>query len=130
MVRAGFAQLLLPVVPTRDAYADRVRSMGRHDVFRSVAQDEDASRVDRRAEDLTGTSDCLARQLSAIGRVGAVAAEREEAVQVGPRQLDVRRSLDRSGRDPQQKAGSAEPWEQLVDAGENLVARRVRHLLR
>jgi len=67
VVGTGFAQLLLAVVTARDADADRVRRMGRGDVFRSVAEDEDALRIECGAKNLACAIDRLARQLPAVG---------------------------------------------------------------
>jgi hypothetical protein len=49
------------VVPTGDANADRARSVGRDDVLRGVTENEHALWVERRAENLAGTLDRLAR---------------------------------------------------------------------
>src|SRR5687767_11081921 len=98
------------------------------DVVRSVAENEHAVRVEPKPQNLAGALDRLPGELTTIGRVGAVTAEGEEAVQVGTSQLDVRRGLDRSGRNPQEVAGFGQPREQLVDAGEDPVTGRTRHL--
>src|SRR5215207_4346347 len=104
--------------------------MGGSDVVRCVAENEHMLWVEGRAEDLTGALDRLACQLAAVGRIGAVRAEREEAVQIGTRELDVRGGLDGSGRNPKQEASLAEPRKQLLDPVEDLVTGRTRNLLR
>jgi hypothetical protein len=113
-------QLLLAGVAAGDADADRTRGVGRSDVVRSVANYKHSLGVKRRAENFSGPVDCLARQFATVGRVGAIAAEREEAVEVGAGELDVRGRFDCSGRDPQQEAGFADPREQVFDAGQDL----------
>lgn len=87
MVSSGFAQVRLAVATAGYADGDRVRGVCRCDVVRRVAEDEDALRVEGGAEDDAGAIDCLSRQLTAIGRVGAVAAEGEEAIQTCPASL-------------------------------------------
>ena len=72
--------------------------MGGSDVVRSVAENEHMLWVECGAQYLGSTLDRPAGQLASVGRVGAVRAEREEAVQIGPPKLDVRSGLDGSGR--------------------------------
>src|SRR5439155_4697966 len=104
VVGARATQLVLAVVTTRDPYTDRTRGVCRGNVFRGIPENEHALRVELRTQDFSGPIDRLARQLATVGRGRAVAAEREEAVQVGAGELDVGRCLYRTSRDPTQEA--------------------------
>src|SRR5687767_5301583 len=100
---------------TRDADRDRAGGMGGDDVVRRVAENQHMLWVEARAQYLAGTLNRLTRQLASVGRVGAVRAEREEAVQIRTRKLDVRGGLDCSRRNPEEMAGLAEPRKKLRD---------------
>jgi hypothetical protein len=93
-------------VTTGDADGNGIRGVRRRDVLRRVAENEDARRIEGRAKDDTGAIDRLTRQLAAVSRVRAVAAEGEETVETSAGELDMGCCLDRSGRDPEQKSRS------------------------
>jgi hypothetical protein len=62
-----------------------------------------------------------ARELAAVGRVRAVAAEGEEPVERGAVQLDVRGRLHVAGDQTQQVALLDQARQQLLDAGEHVI---------
>ena len=89
----------------------------------------DAKKIEAAGGDQRGPLQRLLGELRAIGRVRAVAAEREEVVEVGALQLDVGRLLNVAGGESEEYAVLDQLVEQLDDAVLDLEAGRVLDLL-
>src|SRR4029079_3472835 len=98
-VRACIGELLLRVVAGRDTHRDRAGLPGGVDVVRRVANVEDLLAVERAPGQGARTGDRLAGQLDPGIRGGAVAPEREIAVQVRAFELCVAGRFGAPGRE-------------------------------
>src|SRR4051794_31563665 len=83
-------ELLARVVPGGHAERHAAGAVRRVEVLGGVADHERLLRVDRVAQEHLAALERLLRELDPVGRVRAVAAEREVAVEAGARELDVR----------------------------------------
>src|SRR3954454_15383932 len=129
-VRARLLDLLARVVPGGDAERHAAGAVCRVEVLGSVADHERPLRVDRLAQQHLAALERLLGELDPVGRVGAVAAEREVAIEARARELDVRGGLDGARRDPEQDPVLArEPLEQFLRAVEHAVLLRVLDLV-
>src|SRR5439155_26470132 len=104
-----------------DADADGAGTVRRGDVERRVADDERLPGIEIHPEQHSGAFDRPPRELGAAGRVRAVAAEREPAREVSPRELDVRSRGGAAGRQAEQLPLVDESREQLLNAVEDAV---------
>src|SRR5262245_31286117 len=122
MCRSGRGQLLNRVVAARHRDRYGTGCVGSVDVARRVADDEDIRRGELTVE-AGGLLDGEPGQLWPIGRVRAVRAEEEEAVEVGRHELGARGAFHSAGDKPQNHAGIAEPYQELFRPSKDSVLR-------
>src|ERR1051325_4937813 len=94
MVGACVAQLVDAVVTARDGDGHGAGATRGGDIERRVADDEAVARLEAVALRERSALDCALRQLGAVFRVGAEAAEAEVVVELPARELDARGALD------------------------------------